>query len=391
MLLGGRITSTLGDSIYQIAVIWHIYYLTNSTFYTGLATAFTMIPKTLNFLFGPWVEYHDKTKILTYSQFVQFLLMGFISFALYFQYENVWLILFVIGLVSFIGNIQGTSEISIVPMIMGKEEIPKFNSFVSSTQMIITMSMRGVFGFVILFMSVDSIYIFNAIMFLVAAIFFSRIQNELKVNNSMIKEQRNYKADLMDGFRHMLNPHIIFICLPFLVLNFMSGITASVLPAFAEFKIDLNAYGLFLLAMSFGALLGSISSYKLSKFPLKHVMSILPFFSFILWILAILINNSWVSIILFGLAFIPFGVMNVYFITYIQISISSEMLGRVSSIIDSFLVSTIPLGALIAGFLSKSLPITTLMLFSGSGLLFISLYFFFVRINENNQEVDQLS
>ncbi|GGF14832.1 MFS transporter [Halobacillus andaensis] len=382
MLFSGRVSSTLGDSIYQVAVIWHIYYITNSTVYTGLATAFTMIPKTLNFLFGPWVEYSDKQKILKYSQFIQFLLMLMIPLAFYFKYENVRVILTVIFLISFIENIQGTSEISIVPSIMNNEDIPKYNSFLASTEEAIDMAMKGIFGFVILFISVEAIYVFNALTFLAAALFFTLIRYNFKQKKVRKFNVKNYKADLVEGFNYLFKPSLLFVCLPFLVSNLVAGIMISILPAFAEFKVDLNAYGMFLLAMSVGSLIGSLLSFKLSDLPLKSIMTFFPFLSFVFLLLAVVVTNGVVSILLFGLANLPIGAISVYFISYLQTSISPELLGRVSSIIDSFLVSTIPIGAFLAGMLSQVLPIHVLMVGSSLGMLFISIYFLFVKIEE---------
>lgn len=385
----GRISSTFGDSIYRVAVIWHVFSLTNDTFYTGLATAFTMLPKVFNFLFGPWVEYHNKHKILKYSQLIQFFLMLIIPISFYLEFENVWLILLVIALISFVENIQGTSEISIVPQLMEKEEIPKYNSLISSLQQVIELSMKGIFGFIILFISVESIYLFTAITFLGAAVSFTFINYKFKNKSAGKFQFKKYKADLLEGIKYIATPSFIFILLPFFVSNFFAGIISAVLPAFSEYKVNLNAYSFFLLSSGIGSVIGSILSYKLTKYPLKIIMTIFPFLGFVFIILSVFINNGILSIILFGMANIPVGIINVYLITYIQTTVSVEMLSRVVSVLDSFIVATIPIGGLLAGILSQVLSARNLMLINSLGTLFISLYFLYVTLKEKRTKTQK--
>ncbi len=375
MLFNGRIFSTFGDSIYQIAVIWHIYNLTNSTFYTGLATAFVMIPKTFNFLIAPWIEYINKLKILRYSQLLQFIIMLIIPLSIIFNIENIWLILIVIAIVSFIGNFQGISEVSIIPLLIEKEFITQYNSLISTIQQIISMSMKAVFGLIILIVDIEYFYLFNAFTFLIAFIFF----NYIKSQRQIIKQNfnyYNYKKDLAEGFNHMIKSNILSICLPFLILNLVSGVNSSILPAFAEYKIHLNAYGMYLFSMGSGTIIGSALSFKLKKIKLTNLMIIFPFIGFLLWVLSVIIDNGILSIIFLGFANIPIGIINVYLISYLQKNISSDLLGRVAGTLDSLLVSTIPVGALFSGILSKYIAVNWLMIISSFGMLIIAFYFY---------------
>lgn len=389
LLFLGRLTSTFGDSIYRIAVIWHVYYLTNDTFYTGLATAFTMVPKVFNFLFGPWVEYHNKHKILKGSQFIQFFLMLIIPVSFYFGLENVWIILLVIACISFLENIQGTAEIAIVPQLMQKETIPKYNSLINTCQEVIDLSMKGVFGFIILFISIESLYLFNAVAFLLAAIFFTFIQYPLKNKPAQKFQLQKYKADLIAGVKYLVKPSFIFLLLPFFVYNFFAGLTSAVLPEFVDDKIGLHAYSLFLLSAGIGSATGSILSYRLSKYSIKTLMTIFPFVSFVFYLLSVLVDHGVLSMVLYGFANIPIGIINVYIVSYIQTTVSVDLLSRVVSVLDSFLVTTIPLGGVLAGILSHHLTASQQLVINSFGMLFISLYFLFVKWKEEQVQNDK--
>ncbi|PKE05790.1 hypothetical protein CW676_11450 [Macrococcoides caseolyticum] len=91
----GRLISSSGDNFYQVAIIWYLYNLTENTFYTGIGAALVMVPKILNFIFGPIIEQLNKSKVLKYSQFIQFLLMSIIPIMIFFDKENIFIILLI--------------------------------------------------------------------------------------------------------------------------------------------------------------------------------------------------------------------------------------------------------------------------------------------------------
>ena len=117
-LLLGRLVSTSGDSLYQVAVIWYIFELSQDAFYTGLAAAIVMIPKCLNFLLGPVIDSLNKLQVLIYAQYAQFLLMAAIPASIYLGVDSLALVLTVLFLVSFLENFQGTAEIAVVPKLV---------------------------------------------------------------------------------------------------------------------------------------------------------------------------------------------------------------------------------------------------------------------------------
>lgn len=63
----GRLVSVSGDSLYEVAVIWYVFELSQNALYTGVAAAIVMIPKCFNFLLGPLIEEMNKTKILLHA------------------------------------------------------------------------------------------------------------------------------------------------------------------------------------------------------------------------------------------------------------------------------------------------------------------------------------
>ncbi|WP_404467293.1 MFS transporter [Planococcus rifietoensis] len=376
-LFVGRLISTSGDSLYQVAVIWYVFELTHDAFYTGLATAAVMFPKSLNFLFGPLIEKLHKGKVLLYSQFLQFLLMLAIPIGIYFKYESISLILSIMFLISMLENFQGTAEVAIVPKIISKDKRGHFNSYIGSAQQMVDIMMKAVFASSILWIGIETIYLFNAFTYLMAAVFFS----SLKGLHTKVKPEENsqrwpvYKETLKEGFIYFFTTKVFILCLPFLIANFAFGMTEALLPVYANERGGSGLYGVLIIAMTVGNLTGSLLVLKVMKYPLGLLMIVLPFLSFGFWVASIAVPSNIFSTLLLSMAFIPFGMMSILLITFLQTAVDENLLARVSSIIDSVLVSAMPLGAITGGVLTPLLGVKTMMFISSSGLLIIALYF----------------
>ncbi|OHX55712.1 MFS transporter [Planococcus faecalis] len=379
-LFWGRLVSTSGDSLYEIAVIWYVFELSQNAFYTGLAVVIVMIPNCFNFLLGPLIEKMNKAKVLIYAQFFQFFLMLLIPIGIGYGYESVFLVLGIVFCISFLENFQGTAEIAVVPRMVVKEERGKFNSLISSSQQLVDISMKAVFAGFILTIGVQNIYLFNALTFLVAAIFFSMLK--IKSTTGEAKQTtgnwEQYQSSLKTGFAYFFKSKIVFICLPFLIANFSFGMAEAILPVYASERGGAEQYGIIILAITLGNLAGSLLVVKVMRYPLGILMIVLPLLSFLLWFSSILVSHNGISTFLLGLAFLPFGMMSILLITFLQTSIEEHLLARVSSIIDSMLVSAMPLGALLGGILSPVIGVGNMMLVSSTGLL--PLFFTFCSI-----------
>lgn len=236
--------------------------------------------------------------------------------------------------------------------------------------------MKAVFAGAILFIGIGGIYFYNALTYLAAALFFSFMKTDKrqKAEPQPMNWQR-YWTSLKQGFRYFFTGGLLFICLPFLVANFTFGITSAILPVYASERGDGAVYGYLILALTLGNLLGTMIVPKLMKYPLGLLMIVLPGSSFVLWTASVFIDNLWTSIIVFGLAFVPFGMMSVLLVTFLQTAIDEDKLARVASIIDSVLVSAMPLGALLGGIFTPVIGAGNMMFLGGTGLFMIALYF----------------
>ncbi len=371
-LLFGRSVSVLGDSLYRLAVVWYIYSVTQNSFYTGLATALTMLPKSMSFLIGPLVDHGNKKKILVSAQLIQALLIFAVPVAFALNQAVLVVIFLVIFLVSFFENYQASAEFAIMPHIIDKEKLMDYNSLSTSISRTVDILVGAAFAFIISYISISQVYLFNGITYLIAFALFFGIQSP-EENKTEKLDLAKYTASFKEGVAAFFSSEAVSICLPIMLLNFVMGIVTAILPAYSAALGSIDYFGYVTLAMSIGLVIGTTLAMKLTKLSYLTKMRFFPLITSALWIAAVLAGQLYVTLALLTLAFIPYGVLMVTMITQIQSSLPVELLGRIVTIIDSVLVVAMPIGAILGGILAQAILPFYAMLLGGVSILLISL------------------
>lgn len=83
LLLIGRVVTNIGDSLYYVTTMWLVYKLGGNAFYTGLAGFLTLLPASLQFITGPFVDQWQVKNVNRYpttSNIIDFLNSNHILF-----------------------------------------------------------------------------------------------------------------------------------------------------------------------------------------------------------------------------------------------------------------------------------------------------------------------
>ncbi|OON42804.1 MFS transporter, partial [Bacillus anthracis] len=94
-------------------------------------------------------------------------------------------------------------------------------------------------------------------------------------------------------------------------------------------------YGFFLAAISAGSLIGALFSSWVGKRNVGRASIISFATGAIFWFLSTVVPFQWLSIFLFGLAWVPIGATNILFATISQILIPNRYIGRINSVMRS--------------------------------------------------------
>jgi hypothetical protein len=376
-LFFGRLVTNMGDSIYYVAAMWLVYELGGNAFYTGLAGFLTLLPGTLQFLIGPLVDRWQIKKVLITTQIMQGLLVLTIPIAHYTGFLSVTFILIAMPMISALNQFAYPGQAALLPRIVRKDQLVKSNSLFSFAFQGVDLAFNALAGILLTIVGAISLYMIDAVTFIAASILFSLIKLAEK---EPAKEQQNikesvlqYKTDLVEGFAIVFKSHLAKFLLGSIVANFAIGSVYAILPAFADGRGGSELFGLYLAAISGGALLGALCASWFGQFAIGKLTILLFSIGGVTWLVSGIVPYNSISILLFGLSWIPIGATNVIFGAAIQSMIPSHLLGRIFSVTASLGAMAMPIGSLLGGYLANQFGPGMVYLSSAGGILFIAL------------------
>ncbi|WP_456274069.1 MFS transporter [Bacillus sp. AK031] len=379
-LFFGRMVTNIGDSLYYVAAMWLVYELGGSAFYTGLAGFLTLLPGTLQFLAGPIVDRLPLQKLLVWTQVLQAILVLLIPLAYYGGFLTVSFILVVMPLISAIEQFAYPAQSTLLPRIIRKDQLVRGNSLFSFAYQGVDLAFNALAGIMVALVGAITLYMIDAVTFIIAAILFKIInmkavqnQNENVRSKTTVREKfSSYKNDLVEGFSIVFRSRLAKFLLGSIVANFAIGSMYAVMPAFANMRGGSEAYGLYLAAISAGALIGALAASFFGKYSLGRLVIVLFFLGGSFWMVSAFIPLTVVSIVCFGLSWIPIGATNVIIGSAIQSIVPQHLMGRIFSVTASMGAVAMPFGSLIGGYFADVVNPTAVFAGGAAGILFVS-------------------
>ncbi|MGX0167118.1 MFS family permease [Staphylococcus capitis] len=375
----GRMINNLGDSLYYVLSMWFVYYLSHSNYYTGITGFLILLPEVFQFLVGPIISKFSIKKILIIIQILQSLFLIAIPILYYFQLLNIFVLLSFIFISSCLNQFNYPAHIQLLPYIVPKSYITKANSLLTIAYQGTDTIFNSLSGILISLVGVFYLYVYNSILFVVAAclFLFLKVPDFSKDNSSLTLKK--FYLDIYDGFKFVFSSIIIKLLVGFLLLNFASGITLAILPDFSLNKGgESYYYGFYLASLSIGALLGALSSNYFDRFPLGKLHIFMFFFSSLCFIFTIYSNITF-SILFFTLTWVPIGISNVLLLSTAQKIINVEKIGNVYTVINSLSIAIMPVGSLFAAIISKYINSHFIMLICAILVLLVSIIWISIK------------
>ncbi|EOO64600.1 MFS transporter [Bacillus cereus group sp. MYBK163-2] len=397
LLISGRLLTNIGDSLYFIAATWLAYDLGGSIFYSGLAGFLTLLPEMFAFLIGPLIDRSNLKKVLVITSLMQFILILIIPILYISNLLTVTGVLIIMPLVSLFNLFTYPAENALLPKIVKKEDLVKANSIMAFTYQGSDLIFNAIAGVLVATIGAISIYVFDSITFLLAIILFASLQipQKTKTNkaNKLNETIVTYKRDLTEGIKFILNPMILSILIPLLIVNFTWSAAAVVLPEFSDQLGGPQIYGLLMTCSALGMLIGSlISEIITKKFTIGKAMIIGYSISGIMWILTALTSSVsiYLSFIFLILAGIPIGATNIIYVTLFQTLPPENMLARIAAVNESLLSAAMPLGSLIGGYIGTMIGSKFVIASNGIAIIILSLYWLFNKKLRKLPKIDKL-
>ncbi|MCU5656287.1 MFS transporter [Bacillus mycoides] len=369
----GRIFTNIGDSLYYVAAMWLVYKLSGNPFYSGLAGFLTLLPSTLQFLTGPFVDRWSIKNTLVITQILQCILILIIPITHYFDLLTVQLLLIIMPIVAFIEQFAYPAQSKALPLLLHKTQLLKGNSLFSFAYQGIDLICTTLSGILVALLGAITLYVIDSFTFAITALLFFSLKMPQQAETNTSLSTKQYFSDLKEGFSIVFRSLMGVFLIGSVVANFSIDMTMAILPSFADSLGGVKSYGFFLAAISAGSLVGALFSSWFGKRNVGRV-SIIGFATgAIFWFLSTIVPFQWLSIILFGLAWIPIGATNILFATISQIVIPNQYIGRINTVIGSMGKIAMPFGSLIGGYTANVFSSQLIFALASIGILFISL------------------
>ncbi|MGN4766717.1 MFS transporter [Bacillus thuringiensis] len=373
LLFLGRIFTNIGDSLYYVAAMWLVYKLSGNPFYSGLAGFLTLLPSALQFLTGPFVDRWSIKNTLVITQVLQCILILIIPITHYFDLLTVQLLLIIMPIVAFIEQFAYPAQSKALPLLLHKTQLLKGNSLFSFAYQGIDLICTTLSGILVALFGAITLYVIDSFTFAITALLFFSLKMPKQTETNTSLSTKQYFTDLKEGFSIVFRSLMGVFLIGSVVANFSIGMTMAILPSFADSLGGVKSYGFFLAAISAGSLIGALFSSWVGKRNVGRVSIISFATGAIFWFLSTIVPFQWLSIFLFGLAWIPIGATNILFATISQIVIPNQYIGRINSVMRSMGTIAMPFGSLIGGYAANVFSSQLIFALASIGILFISL------------------
>jgi len=396
-LFAGGLVSLIGDAVYMVALSWWVVENTSSKILMGLVMTFTLLPTFLAIpLGGVLADKFNKKHILVYMDIGR----GVLFVAMAALYRVGWLSMpalmaftVVTGLMAAFFN---PSMLSIVPFISGREFLSKAMGMIQSAMgvsMIIGFALGGVFVSKFGFFWV---FLINGLSFLFSALMEMMMVYRHHQQAEAVAHKRRMTDDLKEGFYYLKNHKNIYALVKWAMMNnFCMAPLYVILPFLIKdvLKADSRVLGFTQMAFLCGVAAGSlICSQILSGRKPRYYLALFSgqvLFTVIMiaWILVLYASGEKTNLAVFYavsvIAGAGFAAVNVSLMTYFQLHVAPDILGRFHGLNSVAVNLGTPVAYLTAGAMLDALqPIAVLSIFTLI-LIGVGIYFLAPKQNRN--------
>ena len=397
-LFAGRVVTNVGDSLYFVAAMWLAYELTEDPFYTGLAGFLILIPNAFQFLVGPFVDEWSIRRTLVATQAVQTVVVLAIPVAHYYGVLTVWLVLAIMPFLTALNKFANPAMVAALPRMLDDDDLVAANSAFAIAKQGSDMVGYGITGAVIGVTGAVALYAVDAVTFLVAMALFLTVavpsaeevpnesdtpSGEAAASDAAGTDDESYRSKLRFGLDYVRGTVVVWLVLGAAVVNLTSGMALATMPAYADtlsipdVLVTLGAtgaYGILMASFAAGNFAGALAANAVDEYRFGWVLMAGFATAGVCWTAAIAVDWLPATALLLALAFVPLGVVNVQVPALIQSAVPESVVGRISSVLSSATVATIPLGSLMGGTLAGAFGSRQVMFVVGFALVAMTAY-----------------
>ena len=362
----GAFISTTGIWMQQVAEGWVVFSLTGSAFYLGLTAFLGQLPIILfSLVAGVIADRIDRRKLLLGSQYVQMSTALLLTLLLYFDWIRIWhflVLVFVVGTAQAFG---GPAYHSLIPTLVNKKDVPNaiaLNSIQFNLARVLGPLLAGA---ALALVGPVLCFGLNGLSFVAVIVSLSLIRTTFrpqKTDESVLKGLKK-GLDFVKSRRALWQLNLLGFISTFCGIPLM-----TLLPVYARDIFQTGSMGLsrMMTVSGIGSVLGALLFASLRDIKSRGKLTLKVQLGMALMLATFALSRnlmlSYVALFLAGFCLL---MLFTSITSMVQLTISEEMRGRVTSIYMLAFRGGMPLGSLLAGTLaSQSSPSVALLTLS---------------------------
>ncbi len=356
LLITGQFLANLGNSIYQLALMWEMRALTGSTVMMSTVSIAMLVPViVLGPIAGVLVDRWPKRIAMIGSDVFRLAIITTVSIIVLLHAVSPWMLIATAALCSTAGSVYNPANSALLPLMVEKSALQRANSFTHSS-FVTTQILGPIAGAALIaHFSMAAAFFSNGLGFLlsVVSLLLIRVNEPERVHTPL--QPATMVAEIKDGIRALLRlPPMRVIAPTALIANFLFAPFEIILIQYCTKVLHggVQLYGWMGSYMAIGMLTGAIASgFVLHRVRKGLQMQVaLPLMAIPLTALAVL-RSAWLALTMAGLFGVCNMIVNILFMTLIQEVVPQEKLGRVSGSVSTVVQGAQPFAQAIGGFL----------------------------------------
>ena len=377
----GNFLSNIGTWMQNVAQGWLVLLLTNSAFWLGVVGFAGSIPFLIFTLFGGVIaDRVDKRRLLLVTQTVMMMLAFLLAALAWFKVITVWEVAAIAFMNGVAMSMNAPSYQAMVPRLVKREDLTNAIALNSAQFNMSRILGPTLGGYAMAVFGVAGNFFLNGVSFLAVLWALTHIEYP----DEKPARHESMWASLRGGFAYLHENKQMLMLMWMTVAASLFGIPfLTFIPYFAKVQLNAGESGLgwLLAASGFGAVLGAMTVAIAGM--IRHRGRVLTVAGAVFFLAIIGFSESRSFALSECLAFFE-GYCGIMMISCFNVSIqhlsSDEMRGRVMSIYATSFLGLPPLGALLAGELSRHIPTGhALAMMAGTALLCFVGFFAFSR------------
>lgn len=395
-LFTANLASSLGDGIARTAAPLLAVQLTSDPLLVAGIAALQMVPWLLFAIpAGILIDAVDRRRALAMANTLRGALAGALVLLVATDTLTIWWLYLVIFLYGVGETVYDGSIRAVVPSIVPKALLPKANGRIEAAETIVQNFLAGPITSLLFVVAVLIPLGANAAAYVLAALLALALPvaasgRQFAAAPSAQREPW-YRA-LAAGFRFIFGNRMLVTLLflsTFVGLCFSAATASFVLFLVERLGLPEAFFGIFLLTGAFGALVGSFIAAPLARrFGSGRTMAVANLVAIVPLIFAGLFPSLWMTGAVYFVTSVGVLVWNVHVMSLRQSIIPGRLLGRVHGSWRTVLWGSMPLGAVIGGFIGRIDLALPFIVGGGAATIAAIVFFRFLSRLPNPEDID---